>query len=96
LPEALALIKRSKNIWDTRVFDFFKKHKKNFLADAEKFFGDEINKNLEYAGDSYYHTIADNIQQLKQVNSSLAAEYLVNIRLNYKRRRNLMSILSKL
>jgi hypothetical protein len=96
LPEALALIKRSKNIWDTRVFDFFKKHKKIFPSEAERFFTNGINKNLEFAGDNYYHIIADNIQQLKQINSSLAAEYLADIRLNYKRRRNLMSILSKL
>jgi hypothetical protein len=96
LPEALELIKRSKNIWHTRVFDFFKKHKKIFPSEAEKFFTEAINMNLEYAGDSYYHAIADNIQQLKQVNSSLAAEYLADIRLNYKRRRNLISILSKL
>jgi hypothetical protein len=96
LPEALELIKSSKNIWDTRVFDFFKKHKKIFTLEAEKFFTDAINKNLEFAGDNYYHAIGDNIQQLKQVNSSLAAEYLADIRLNYKRRRNLISILSKL
>ncbi|MBN1117294.1 MAG: SWIM zinc finger family protein [Bacteroidales bacterium] len=96
LPEALALIMRSKNIWHNRVFDFFKKHKKIFPSEAEKFFTDAINKNLENAGDSYYHAIADNIQQLKQVNSSLAAEYLADIRLNYKRRRNLISILTKL
>lgn len=40
-------------------------------------------------------TAADNIQQLKQINCSLASEYLADIRLNYKRRRNLISILSK-
>jgi hypothetical protein len=96
LPEALALIKRSKNIWDTRVFDFFKKHKRIFPLEAENFFTDAINKNLEFAGDNYYHAICDNIQQLKQVNSSLAAEYLADIRLNYKRRRNLITFLSKL
>ena len=96
LSEAMALIKRSKNIWHTRVFDFFKKHKKIFPLEAEKFFTDAITKNLEFAGDNYYHAIGDNIQQLKQVNSSLAAEYLADIRLNYKRRRNLISILSKL
>ena len=96
LQDAQALIKRSRNIWHTRVFDFYKKHKKIFPSEAEKFFTDDINKNLEFAGDSYYHAIADNIQQLKQVNGSLAAEYLADIRLNYKRRRNLITILSKL
>lgn len=96
LPEAMELIKRSKNLWHARVFDFFKKHKKIFLSEAEKFFTDAINKNLEFTGDNYYHAIGDNIQQLKQINSSLAGEYLADIRLNYKRRRNLISILSKL
>ena len=95
LSEALALIKRSKSIWDNQVNDFFKKHKSKFVPDAEKYFSERINKNLESAGDSYYHAVSDTIQQLRQINRSLADEYLKDIRLNYNRRRNLISILSK-
>jgi uncharacterized Zn finger protein len=96
LPEALTLIKQSKAIWPERIFDFFKKHKKHFPSDAEKYFSEVINKNLEYTGDNYYYTISDIIQQLKQINKALAAEYLADIRVNYKRRRKLISILSNL
>lgn len=95
LSEALALIKRSKGIWDTQVCNFFKKNKKDFPIDAEKYFSGLVDKNLEYTGENYYHAIADAIQQLKQINRSLADAYINDIRINYKRRRNLISILSK-
>lgn len=93
--EGLALIKRSKYIGDTQVFSFFKKNKKQFPSDAENYYSSVINKNLKFAGDHYYQAIADSIEQLKQVNASLAKKYLSDIRLNYKRRRNLISLLSK-
>jgi hypothetical protein len=96
LPEALALINRNKGIWDERVFSFFKKHKIIFPADAEKYFTEKISENLEVAGNSNYQAIANNIEQLKKINPSLAQVYLSDIRLNYKRRRNLITILSKL
>jgi len=95
LSEALVLIKRSKNILDTQLYNFFKNHKKDFPLDAENYFSIVIDKNLEYTGDNYYHAISDTIRQLRQINRSLADEYLKNIRFNYKRRRNLISILSK-
>lgn len=94
LREALALLQRNKRIGNTQVFNFYKKHKKIFPSDAERYFVDEINRNLEYTGDNYYHLIADHIQQLKQISRSLADKYLSDIRQNYKRRRNLISILS--
>lgn len=94
--EGLELIKRSKNIWGTQVFNFYKKHKRSFPLEAGKYFSSEIDKNLDFTGDNYYHTIADMISQLKVINSPLAEKYLQEIRLNYKRRRNLMTILSKL
>jgi len=94
LPEALALLQRNKRIGNTQVFNFYKKHKKIFPSDAERYFIDEINRNLEFTGDNYYHIIADHIQQLKQISRLLADKYLLDIRQNYKRRRNLISILS--
>lgn len=96
ISEGLELIKRSKNIWDTQVFNFFKKHKRSFPAEACSYFSDEIDKNLDFTGDNYYHMIADIISQLKMIDMPLADQYLREIRQNYKRRRNLMTILSKL
>ena len=95
LLEAVALIKRSKGIWENEVYNFFKRHKKGFPADAEKLFCEIIEKNLENAGDRYYQAIADALDQLVKINQLLAFEYVKDIRFNYKRRRNLMSILSK-
>jgi hypothetical protein len=95
LSEALALIKRSKGISENDVYDFFKRHKKDFPEDAERLFCGVISKNLENSGEVYYQAIADAIDQLITINQSLALEYIRDIRLNYKRRRNLMSILSK-
>lgn len=96
LQEAMELIKRSNRIGDSRIFDFYKKQKKIFPSEAKDYFISGINKNLKFTGDSYYHNIADHIKQLKQINSSLARQMLEDIRLNYKRRRNLINILSDL
>ena len=95
LLEALALIKRSKSISENDVYDFFKRHKKDFPEDAEILFCKIISKNLENSGEVYYQAIADAIDQLIKINHSLAMEYIKDIRINFKRRRNLMSILSK-
>lgn len=96
LPEGLELIKRSNNIWSTQVLNFYKKHKSSFPSEAGKYFSSEIEKNLTFTGDNYYHAIADLISQLKVINRPLAENYLQEIRLNYKRRRNLIAVLSKL
>jgi uncharacterized protein YdhG (YjbR/CyaY superfamily) len=96
LDEALDLIKRRKHLSHINLFDFFKRHKKMFPTDAGIFFCNEINKNLEYTGDSYYHAVANNLKQLKQINQPLFNENLRNIKFHYKRRRNLMDILSKI
>ena len=96
LQEALDLIKRTTKIPENQVLDFFRTHKMTFPEDAETFFVNVIVKNLESAGDSYYEAIADAIRQLTKINRTKADEYLNHIRTNYKRRRNLMSMLSKL
>ncbi len=96
LPEALELINRSNSIWNTQVFNFFKKYKKNFPSEAEKYFCNELIKNLEYTGNNNYYIVADILQQIKQINRSLANEYLEDIRINYKRRRSLIAILAKI
>jgi uncharacterized Zn finger protein len=96
LGEAVALINRSKYILDSSIYEFYKKYKKQFPRDAEKFFCIRIEKNLGHTGDRYYYAVADAIKQLKQINGKLAGEYLQNIRIEYKRRRSLIAILSKI
>jgi hypothetical protein len=66
------------------------------LYNAEKYFIGVIDKNLENTGNSYYYIIADTIKQIREINGLMAHEYLRNILVNYKRRRNLINILTKL
>lgn len=94
--DALSLIKRSKNIWEEKVYGFYKKHKNEFPSDAELFFSETIDKNLGFADDNHYRLVAESILLLKQINKPRAEQYLAEIRLAYKRRRNLITILSEL
>lgn len=92
--DGLALIKRNKDIWHDRVFTFYKKNKKTFSAEAEKYFVRTIRENLENTGDQYYYTIADSLKQLKSINKETAHQMILHLRQNYKRRSKLMSIIS--
>lgn len=95
LSEGLDLVKRNKNILEDRVFNFYKKNKKRFPHDAGEYFCKMIDKNLQNTGDHYYHAIADALQQIKKINPRHADKLTSDIRLNYKRRSKLMSIISK-
>ena len=94
--EALVLIKQSKNIGENRIYEFFKKHKKDFPSDAEMFFSKIIDKNLQSTGDHYYHAIVDALKQINQIKPALVKEMCEDMRKNYNRRRNLMQLISKL
>ncbi len=94
LQDALDLIKRNKNIWGDRVFGFYKKNKKHFPAEAVKYFSKTIDENLQHTGDHYYHAITDALQQLKKIDVNLADKLKTDIRLQYKRRSKLMSMIS--
>ncbi|MFN8255178.1 MAG: hypothetical protein U0W24_05780 [Bacteroidales bacterium] len=96
LNEALNLLRTNNSIGDYERNDFFKKYKVQFPDEATSFFSNEINKNLPHTGDSYYYAVADAIKNIKAINPGLAKEFLTDIRLNYKRRSNLMKIIAKL
>jgi hypothetical protein len=96
LQESMELIKRSNRIGDSRIFDFYKNHKMIFPSEAKDYFISGIKENMRFTGNSYYQNIADNIKQLKQIDLLLASQILADIRLNYKRRSNLIYILSDL
>ncbi|MFC2112258.1 SWIM zinc finger domain-containing protein [Bacteroidota bacterium] len=95
LDDAITLIKEGRITWDSTLFDFFRKNKKFLPADAEEYFQNRIRKNLNDAGNYHYEKIAESISQLKQVNPDLAAKWLGVIRTEYKRRRNLITMLDK-
>ena len=76
--------------------DFFKKHKSIFSEDAAIYFSKVINENLNGTGDRYYEAIAEAIRHLMKVNPKQANKYLLDIRTNYKRRRNLIALLERI
>ena len=93
LQEALGLIKNNL-FYDDMVFQFYKKHKKQFKEEADAYFLKRIDENLENAGNSNYARIAESISQLRQINQRVANELLTDIRINYKRRKNLIQMLN--
>ena len=95
LKDALDLTKRNKHIWEDRIFSFYKKNKEEFPQEAENYFCSVIDKNLQNTGDHHYYAIADSLQHLKKINSEITHRLVLDIRLNYKRRSKLMSIMSK-
>ena len=92
LDEAIVLI--NKGIMPEYViFDFFRRNKTNIASEAEKCFINRINKNLQFTGDSYYAFIAESMEHLNKINPVAAKRIINDIRLNYKRRTKLISML---
>lgn len=96
LKDALTLIRRRTDILGYQAYNFFKENKKVFPDEAQEFFCRIIEVNLEFTGDDYYYIIADAIEQINKVNAALAGKLKKDICLNYKRRRNLVTILESL
>lgn len=94
LQDGLALIKKSKLIWESSIYSFYKKNKALIANDAQHYFCSIIEENLRKTGDNYYYAISDAIKELKEINLHLANERIENIRLNYKRRPKLLSIIA--
>ena len=83
-------------IWENDVLNFFKKNKKYFIPQADIFFTERINKNLENTGDTFYLAVAESLSQLKQINPSKAKVLVDEIRVNYKRRPKLMGMIDRI
>lgn len=95
LHEAVDLISEKGEFHDSTIFSFFKRNKKNLKPEAEQYFLNRISTNLAGTGESYYSNIAETISQLKQINTKLSQKIVTEIRMNYKRRRKLMSMLQR-
>lgn len=95
LSEALSLLKRHDTIWDHLRYAFFKKHKKDFPEEAKTYFSGVIEKNLPYTGNNHYHTIAEALRQIRQLDEQQAAAIAADIRTNYAQRSNLMNLLAE-
>jgi hypothetical protein len=92
--EAIDLIKKEE-ISEYEVFDFFKRNKKHVAPEAEKCFVNRINKNLQFTGDSHYASVAESLDHLNKINPAATKRIVNEIRLNFKRRTKLMSMLNR-
>lgn len=95
LQEAFELVTKSTSIYEDRKKEFFKKHKTKFPAEATAFFRTLISEHLKEAGEHHYYAIVEAIGQLLVIDQKLAKQILEDIRVNYRRRRNLISLLGK-
>ena len=86
---------RNKNIWHDRIFTFYKKIK-SISRKAGKYFSKAIDENLKNTGDYYYHTIADALKQLKQIDKESVHELRLHLQQHYKRRSKLMMIIKNI
>jgi hypothetical protein len=88
--EALNLVEQSDQIWEEGKFHFYVRHRKEFPTQAASYFIRRINEELPYTGDEHYYKIAENLKALKKVERNNAIELANKIRIDFKRRRNLM------
>ncbi|MEW6378642.1 MAG: SWIM zinc finger family protein [bacterium] len=76
-------------------YEFFKRHKSRFPQDAARVFLAYIQAESNYTGDTHYYEVAEALAQLQAVDQEESRRQLLSIRQFYKRRRNLMQILSE-
>lgn len=96
IPEALQLVLKSNTLMERSIYNFYTRHFRSCAEEANIYFKDRINKELPYTGDSHYEIIKDALVYLKKIDKQKAAFILEMIRTEYKRRRNLMALLSDL
>lgn len=94
--EAHQLVLRCKTLSEYDVIGFYKKFKKEFPVDAADFFVKIIMNNLGEAKNRQYENIVDALKQLRQFNGELFVKLVIDIRQNYKRRGNLIKMMSDL
>jgi hypothetical protein len=90
--EVVSLFKqRATDFPTTFQYDFYKRHKKTFPMEAEKFFTQVLNTELPHAKESHYYNVVEALLQLREVLTEPQFRFVVgNIRIGYKRRSNLM------
>lgn len=95
--EAEDLVCNDSTLWNEDFkFQFYCRNGKQFKQKSTEYLNKRIDKNLQTTGDSYYYTIAHTLKELSKFNPEKTIELLKEIRINYKRRSNLMQILREL
>lgn len=77
-------------------YDFFKRHKKKYPAEAGLIFKEVLDENLTPTGDAAYRAVVEALRHLRDVEPLEQFHARVNaIKLNYKRRSNLMAMMAR-
>lgn len=95
LDEAHQLVLTSKNLDDQSILSFFREYCEKYPGDATNYFVRWIDRELIYAGDRHYELIVNLLQYLFKISPSKAVELVSMIKRDYKRRRNLVSMLDQ-
>ncbi len=77
-------------------YDFYVRQKKSLPQKALNCFREQLNQELPHTGDNHYHLVVDALKNMKVLVPDKAFQQEIQtIRLEYKRRRNLMELLNR-
>ena len=93
-PEVIKMVHK-KSVPEKLAFAFFSQRKKEVADEAEAYFLERIDQNLVQPASVYYNAVVETLLQLKEFKPETAAQILVMLRTQYKRRISLMEMLSK-
>lgn len=96
IEEANDFIKKSKKITDFEIERFYKKYKTSFVSEARVCFLSKLSRALEKTDEGAYSDVADMLSHLKVIDPELAIEKTDEIRVTFKRRKNLMEKISSI
>ncbi len=93
-PEVIRMIHK-KSVSEKLAFDFFSERKKDVPDEAEAYFLERIDQNLDKPASVHYNAVVETLLQLKEFKPETAAQILIMVRTQYKRRISLMGMLNK-
>jgi hypothetical protein len=96
ISEAVQLVSESKWFWDETKHRFFIKYWIECPNEAESYFVKRIQTELDYTGNRHYYVIADSLSALKKIDTDKAVIIAQHIRIEYKRRTNLMEAIKNI
>jgi len=95
MKDALDLVQEPEVLYDEIKFAFFKKNRKIFPVECEAYLKDRIEQNLNHTGKSFYTKVAESLDLMNRVNPERTKLIAEEIRANFKRRTNLMSMIRR-
>ncbi|SFT98984.1 hypothetical protein SAMN04489724_3213 [Algoriphagus locisalis] len=93
IDEAHGMVMKSKTLDEHSIHKFFTAYFKKYPQDASLYFTQLIDKELAYTGNQHYESIVNSLQYLRKVDAEKAKRIVAMLKVEYKRRRNLMVML---